>query len=103
MEPDAVRLSSSKTVSNWRGLDAAEAPLSASVGKRFGGPKTRHMAHLELKLSSGDTIQLNVADANAELAALKAGTGRFQDEFADLTGPAVGVVRTEAIVAVIIR
>jgi hypothetical protein len=61
------------------------------------------MAHLELKLSNGDAIQLNVDDANAELAALKAGTGRFQDEFADLTGPARGVVRTDAIIAVVIR
>ncbi len=73
------------------------------VGKTFGGAKTRHMAHLELRLTNGDTLQINVDDASAELAALKAGTGRFQGDFADLTGPAQGVVRTEAIVAVVIR
>ena len=73
------------------------------VGKTVGGPKTRYMARLELKLSSGDTLQINVDDASAELAALKAGTGRFQGDFADLTGPAQGLVRTEAIVAVVIR
>jgi hypothetical protein len=61
------------------------------------------MARLELKLSNGDSIQLNVDDASAELAALKAGTGRFQHDFAELTGPALGVVRTDAIVAVVIR
>ncbi len=73
------------------------------VGKTFGCPKTRHMARLELRLSNGDTLQLNVDDASAELAALKAGTGRFEGDFADLTGPAEGVVRKDAIVAVVIR
>jgi hypothetical protein len=73
------------------------------VGKTFGGAKTRRVAHLELKLSSGDTLQLNVEDVSVELAALKAGTGRFEGEFTELTGPAQGVVRTDAIIAVVIR
>ena len=61
------------------------------------------MAHLELWLSSGETVQMRVDDTNAELAALKAGTGRFASEFVELTGPALGVVRKDAIVAVLVR
>jgi hypothetical protein len=61
------------------------------------------MANLELRLSNGETLQIRVEDAEAELAALKTGTGRFAGDFADLTGPALGVVRVEAIVAVVIR
>jgi hypothetical protein len=61
------------------------------------------MANLELWLHSGEKLQIRVEDAEAELAALKAGTGRFGADFTDLTGPALGVVRTDAIVAVVIR
>jgi hypothetical protein len=61
------------------------------------------MANLELWLSSGEAIQIRVENADAELAALKTGTGRFTGAFVDLTGPALGIVRTDAIVAVLIR
>ena len=61
------------------------------------------MAGLELWLSNGEKVQIRVEDTDAELAALKARTGRFSEEFSDLTGPALGVVKVEAIVAVIIR
>jgi len=61
------------------------------------------MANLELWLSSGEAVHIRVDDAQAELAALKTGTGRFAGEFTDLTGPAIGVVRTDAIIAVVIR
>jgi hypothetical protein len=61
------------------------------------------MAGLELWLSNGEKVQIRVEDADAELAALKARTGRFAEEFSDLTGPALGVVKVDAIVAVIIR
>jgi hypothetical protein len=58
---------------------------------------------LELHLDNGDAIQLRVEDVEAELDALKTRTGRFVDPWVDLTGPARGVVRTESIVAVVIR
>jgi hypothetical protein len=61
------------------------------------------MANLELWLSSGETVQIRVENADNELAALKTGTGRFSGDFVDLTGPALGIVRTDAIVAVLIR
>jgi hypothetical protein len=65
--------------------------------------EARGMANIQLWLSNGETIQIRVEDADAELAALKSGTGRFTGEFTDLTGPALGIVRTEAIIAAIIR
>lgn len=61
------------------------------------------MANLQLMLSNGQSLQLRVDDTTKELAALKARTGRFGTEFVDLPGPVLGVVKTEAIVAVIIR
>ncbi len=61
------------------------------------------MANLQLWLSNGESIQIRVDDAEAELAALKARTGRYAGEFTDLTGPVVGIVRTDTIVAVISR
>jgi hypothetical protein len=61
------------------------------------------MANLELWLSSGEAVHIRVEDAQAELASLKNRTGRFAGEFTDLTGPAIGLVRTDAIVAVVIR
>ena len=65
--------------------------------------KGRAMASLEFWLSNGERVQIRVEDAAAELDALKAGGGRFASEFVDLTGPALGIVRTEEIVAVLIR
>jgi len=59
------------------------------------------VANLQLWLSNGESIQIRVEDVETELAALKAGTGRFAGEFTDLTGPAVGVVRTDAIVVIV--
>ena len=61
------------------------------------------MANLEFWLSNGERLQIRVEDAAAELDALRAGEGRFAGEFVDLTGPALGIVRTEDIVAVVIR
>ena len=61
------------------------------------------MAALELWLSNGEKVQIRVEDANAEMEALKARTGRFAGEFCQLTGPALGLVRVEAIVAAILR
>ena len=61
------------------------------------------MAGLELWLSNGEKLQIRVDDLDAELAALREGTGRFQGDFADLTGPALGVVRVDAIIAVVVR
>ena len=65
--------------------------------------KGRAMANLEFWLSNGERLQIRVEDAETELDALKTGQGRFADEFVDLTGPALGIVRTEDIVAVVIR
>jgi hypothetical protein len=61
------------------------------------------MANLELWLSSGEKLHIRVDDPDTELKALRTGGGRFGDEFVELTGPAVGIVRTDAIVAVVIR
>jgi hypothetical protein len=61
------------------------------------------MAGLELWLNNGEKVQIRVEDTDAELAALKARAGRFAGEFADLTGPALGAVRVDAIVAVVLR
>jgi hypothetical protein len=61
------------------------------------------MAGLELWLSNGEKLQIRVDDLDAELTALRDGTGRFQGEFANLTGPALGVVRIDAIIAVVVR
>ena len=61
------------------------------------------MANLEFWLSNGERLQIRVEDVGAELDALRAGEGRFAGEFVDLTGPALGIVRTEDIVAVVIR
>ncbi len=63
----------------------------------------RAMANLEFWLSNGEKLQIRVEDAQTELNALKAGGGRFAGEFVDLTGPALGIVRTDEIVAVVIR
>ena len=65
--------------------------------------EARAVAALELWLNSGEKVQIRVEDPESELAALKTATGRFAGEFADLTGPALGIVRVDAIVAVVIR
>ena len=65
--------------------------------------KSRRMASLELWLASGEKLHIRVEDHDAELAALKNRSGRFAHEFAELTGPALGVVRVEAIIAVVVR
>jgi hypothetical protein len=72
-----------------------ESPMTITKG--------RAMANLEFWLSNGERVQIRVEDAASELTALKAGEGRFAEEFVDLTGPALGIVRTEEIVAVLIR
>jgi hypothetical protein len=86
-----------------RSLDAAEAPpfmfRRNTVRRREAGA----MANLELWLSSGEKLQIRVDNVETELAALKNGNGRFSGDFVDLTGPALGIVRTDAIVAVVIR
>ena len=61
------------------------------------------MPGMELWLASGEKVQIRVEDTEAEIAALKNRTGRFAHEFVDLTGPALGVVRVDAIVAVLFR
>ena len=61
------------------------------------------VAALELWLSNGEKLQIRVQDIEAELAALKARTGRFSEEFSALTGPALGLVKVDAIVAVLVR
>ena len=70
-----------------------------AVTAREGGA----VAALELWLSSGEKLQIRVQDIEAELAALKARTGRFSEEFSALTGPALGLVKVDAIVAVLVR
>jgi hypothetical protein len=77
--------------------------LSACRRNVLRSNEARGMAILQLWLSNGETLQIRVDDAEAELAALKGGTGRFTGTFTDLTGPALGVVRTDAIVAIVIR
>jgi hypothetical protein len=69
-----------------RSLDAAEAPSFGLHGKVLRSREARGIANLQLWLSNGETIQIRVEDADAELAALKSGTGRFTDELADSTG-----------------
>jgi hypothetical protein len=61
------------------------------------------MANLELWLTSGEAVHIRVDDVESELDALKTKSGRFAGDFTELTGPAVGVVRTDAIVAVVVR
>ena len=61
------------------------------------------MANLELRLSNGDALQLRVDDTEAEIVALKEHTGRFASDWVDLTGPALGTIRREEIIAVVIR
>ena len=61
------------------------------------------MANLELRLISGEALNVRVDDAEDELDALKTRTGRFAGEFTELTGPAIGIVRTDAIIAVVVR
>jgi hypothetical protein len=61
------------------------------------------MAGLELWLESGEKVQIRVDDPDAEIAALKNGTGRFAHKFVDPTGLALGIVRVDAIVAVVMR
>ena len=63
----------------------------------------RRMANLQLWLSNGQSLQVRVDDADAEMKALRSRTGRFATDFVDLPGPVLGVVRTEAIIAVVIR
>jgi hypothetical protein len=58
---------------------------------------------LQLQLSNGQSLQMRVEDADAELEDLKARQGRYAGEYVALTGPAVGIVRTDAIVAVLLR
>ena len=61
------------------------------------------MASIELWLSSGEAVQMRVEDVESELQALATKSGRFAGDFTELTGPAIGIVRTDAIVAVIVR
>ena len=61
------------------------------------------MPGLELWLSSGQSVQMRVDDVQAELEALKKRSGRFASDYADLTGPALGVDRVEEIVAALVR
>jgi hypothetical protein len=71
---------------------------TVSAAAKFG-----RMAGLELWLTSGTSVQIRVDDIQAELNALKERRGRFSGEYVDLTGPALGVVRVDAIVAALIR
>jgi len=58
---------------------------------------------LELRLSNGQTLPIRVENVEAEIADLSRGTGRFAAEWVQLPGPVVGAVRTDAIVAVVVR
>jgi hypothetical protein len=80
-----------------------ESLRMTGAGTRFRAPKLAIMANLELWLTSGEAVHIRVDNAEDELNALKTGTGRFAGDYTDLTGPAIGVVRTDAIVAVVIR
>ena len=74
---------------------------------RCGGGSALHVKVARWRTSSsaqnGERLQIRVEDAQTEIEALKAGEGRFAGEFVELTGPALGIVRTEDIVAVVIR
>ena len=61
------------------------------------------MEALELRLSNGQTLPIRVEDVDAEIADLARGAGRFAAEWVVLPGPVVGAVRTDAIVAVVVR
>jgi hypothetical protein len=58
---------------------------------------------LELRLSNGQTLPIRVEDVDAEIADLARGTGRFAAQWVVLPGPVVGAVRTDAIIAVVVR
>jgi len=58
---------------------------------------------LEIRLSNGQTLQIRVDDADAEVADLRNRSGRFAAEWVELPGPVLGAVRIDAIVAVVIR
>jgi hypothetical protein len=77
--------------------------LSLGGGTSRAVEKDRTMANLELWLSSGEKLQIRVDNPETELTSLKTRDGRFSGEFVDLTGPALGIVRTDEIVAVVIR
>ena len=61
------------------------------------------MGSLEIRLSNGQTLQIRVDDADAEVADLRNRSGRFAAEWVELPGPVLGAVRIDAIVAVVIR
>lgn len=61
------------------------------------------MASLELRLSNGQTIPIRVDDVEAELTDLTRRSGRFGAEWVQLSGPVIGAVRVDAIVAVVVR
>jgi hypothetical protein len=61
------------------------------------------VASLELRLSNGQTLQIRVDDPEAELSDLRRGSGRFASDWVELSGPIVGAVRIDAIVAVVVR
>jgi hypothetical protein len=61
------------------------------------------VASLELRLSNGQTLQIRVDDVETELTDLRRRTGRFVSDWVQLSGPVVGAVRIEAIVAVVVR
>jgi len=61
------------------------------------------VASLELRLSNGETVVMRADDFEAELSDLSRRAGRFAAEWVQLPGPVVGVVRTDAIVAAVVR
>ena len=61
------------------------------------------MASLELRLSNGQTLQIRVDDVEAELADLTRRSGRFGADWVQLPGPIVGAVKTDSIIAVVVR
>jgi hypothetical protein len=61
------------------------------------------VASLELRLSNGQTLQIRVDDVEAEIDHLRRGTGRFAAEWVQLEGPVIGAVRSDSIVAVVVR
>ena len=61
------------------------------------------MASLELRLSNGQTLQIRVDDAESEIADLRRQSGRFAADWVQLPGPVVGAVRTDSIIAVVVR
>ena len=76
---------------------------SLPAGTAAAATNVAGVAAIVLWLSSGESIQMRVDDVQAEVAALRERRGRFSGDYVELTGPALGIVRVDAIIAALIR